>query len=225
MSPATKRILARLAERGTVEDIAKDCFCAVSTVRQVLYACKARKLAYICDWLPNPNGGNACQVWLAGSGESVNPPTRRQADTVHKSDWTTSNSGCLVLHHLECKGPATKRQIAVDTGLSEVTVHNVLTDLRLAKVAHIGRWISSEGFGGSHTAVFELGPEKDARRRKGMSKGELWIRWATRKRAEFGHEMAEKMIRSRNNGGADRIVSCGRVIYERGEPRKAKGGA
>ena len=69
---------------------------------------------------------------------------------------------------------------------------------------------------GNHPAkVFALGNKKDVPKPAKQKKSVCEKRFRENLKARYGTNIACKMLRSRNNGGPDRIIVDGVTIYER----------
>lgn len=134
----------------------------------------------------------------------------------HKANWQTSLVAASILHALVCRGEQTIYGLSVTAHASESTIRLLVRLMRAAGVVHVSRWISSLDRGGHPSMVVAFGPGKDARKPKPLTRAENWMRWATKKRKQFGAEAANRMINSRQNGGADRVVLDGKTVYVRG---------
>ena len=117
-------------------------------------------------------------------------------------------------------GTATAKEIAVTAHASATYTSQVLRWLRDCGLCHIHSRKSRKNAGGTRLIVWKFGQGEDAPKEEVVRDfNASHRRRQARLIDQYGHETAIKILRSRANGGADRIVKDGKVIYQRGKRR------
>jgi hypothetical protein len=127
-----------------------------------------------------------------------------------------------VFNYLRDVGPATCLELAEHCFVVPRHAQYCVTQLAELGLVHIGGWRRQFGAGARFRrplAVWHFGYGKTACRVVDNSAKSARDRRVKRLREEFGDEIASRILASRSNGGADRIVVDGRTLYERGKPR------
>lgn len=227
--PRTAHTLRRIADYlrahgpAHVYRIAVDTGIHVATVRRALQHARQSGQAHVCGHQPMGRRQPA-KVWAHGPGQSVayQPKPR---DTRHQGHWTTAPTALRLRARLDSGGPATVKALSVDCHCSEHVARVHLSAMHKAGQIHIHAWLRATGVGGNFSQVWALGRGPDARRPTATSKAQNYRAWRQRTIARYGPEIASRIFLSRRNGGADRIVVDGRVVYERGRRAAAEGAA
>lgn len=134
----------------------------------------------------------------------------------------TCGSECAVFRYLRDHGPAESTVIADAIHRAWKPTLAALNTLHACGLIHVAAWRPVTVGGGWPAKVWAFGygedaPRPPARDAKAIRR-ESWHRRRAHLAEQYGDEVARKIYRSRNNGGADRIVIDGRTVYERGKP-------
>ncbi len=155
------------------------------------------------------------KLWAAGPGTDAPKPAPRGRRPDHGGDWATAETAARMLERLTC-GPGSVKTLAADCSACMGSIRRHLRDMHAARVVHIAEWRRATGVGGHFTVIWGLGPEPDATRPRARSKKQNYQAWRKRKIEKYGYEAAQLMLRSRRNGGAERIIIDGKQAYQRG---------
>ena len=131
-----------------------------------------------------------------------------------------------ILGWLRMHGPAEVQEIVYRVGYSLKRSQEVMRLLHSIGVVHISAWRPCTIGGGRPAKVWNGWPGKDiplpAPIPASTSRRESWHRTHQRHVQNYGVAIANKIMRARNNGGADQVVIDGKTVYQR-RPRKQQG--
>lgn len=220
-----RRIADYLRAHGPahVYQIAADTGIHVATVRRAIQHARQAGQAHVSGHQPLGRRQPA-KIWSHGPGADITYQPKPR-DTRHQGHWTTSPTARRLCARLASGGPATVKALSIDCHCSEHVARGHLSAMHKAARIRIHAWLRATGVGGNYSIVWALGAAPDAPRPTATSKAQNYRAWRLRTIARYGPEIASRMFRSRRNGGADRIVLDGRVVYERGRRTAAKGAA
>lgn len=129
---------------------------------------------------------------------------------------------CRIYRRLLTVGPSTAYELAEACFVVRRHAQWSLNRLHEVGLAHIVSWRKQFGTGARgrpYSAVWVYGPGKHAERPAPESPASTQRRRAQRLVSHHGVEIASRILYSRKNGGADRIVQDGVTIYQRASPR------
>lgn len=206
-----------------VYQIASDTGIHVATVRRAVQLARQAGQAHVCGHQPMGRRQPA-KVWAHGTGtDLVYQPKPR--DAKHQGHWSTAPTALRLRERLASGGPATLKVLIIDCHCSDHVARQHLSAMYRAEQIHLHAWLRATGVGGNYSKVWAIGAGADAPRPTATSKAQNYRAWRHRTIARWGAEIANRMFLSRRNGGADRIVVDGRVVYERGRRTAAEGAA
>lgn len=116
--------------------------------------------------------------------------------------------------------PLLLAEVAALGCIAEQTAGRVLRELRECGLVHISKWKRSLDVGGAPLAMWKIGQGQDAPKPEPLGHRACNLRYWHKRKARVvethGEEVWARMRVCRNQGGADRIVSGGKTIYQRG---------
>lgn len=124
-----------------------------------------------------------------------------------------------MLERLQYVGPATRWTMAKECHIDQYHAANIVRlMIRLGGLLHISGWSRPESGHGSYAPIYSIGPGANKPKPKQLT---ATVKSRNRRNSlieRFGDSLiAERICRSRRNGGADRIVIDGKTIYQRGQ--------
>lgn len=129
---------------------------------------------------------------------------------------------CAAYAYLRDHGPSESTHIADGIFRTWKTTCAALNILHECGLIHIKTWRPVTTGGGFPAKVWAFGYGEDAQRPKARDAKEIrrncWHKRKADVTQKYGIEVARKIFKSRNQGGADRIVIDGRTVYQRGAP-------
>lgn len=215
-APAGLRISATLADHGpaSVERLSRLTGYHHRTVRDQILAMHRAGRVHVAEYRHEYAESPApAKLWAAGPGHDAEP-ARRPPRPARDANWATSDAAARILERLTCS-PCTIKTLCADCAVSDSGARPLLRQMARAGAIHLSAYLPTTGIGGMHTKLYSLGPGRAAKRPAPRGKKVLYQEWRARKIAKYGPDIAGTMLRSRNNGGAERIVIDGRTVYQR----------
>ena len=117
---------------------------------------------------------------------------------------------------------ATTEEIAIACNLSEKHVRKTLSLWRSLGLVHKAGHIRREGIGGTQIIQWARGHAPDAKPLPREDASTIRRRRLRKLKTLYDTTIANKILRSRRQGGPSKIVRDGKTIYERGKPRGAQ---
>jgi len=123
-----------------------------------------------------------------------------------------------MLAHLQEVGTATRYALSVACHIDQCHAASEIRRMRRAGgLMHIVAWVRPDAGHGSYAPVYAIGTGVDVPKPAQIPRHELCRRYREGLKERFGKDIASKITRGRNNGGADSVVIDGRTVYRRYE--------
>lgn len=196
----------RESEGLTAHEIETKCFVSRRQVSRCTAMLKEVGLCHISKFIRNDLGKQGyVAIYAYGYGVDAVRPTRNERST----DVSQSPRAFQIVEQIEKLGELSLPDVE---GIPRGYAAELLTWLKEEKVIHVDRW---ELHGCTWRQIYVLGPGTNAKRPKALSHAVRSRRRKRKIRELYGPEIAKKIIRSRRDGGADRVVINGITVYER----------
>lgn len=217
-SASAIRIVSKLHEgmEGTKREFADACFCSERSLDTAFKVLRDCGLMHISSWKRRLGKGAQLTAYYSyGPGPDAQRPKKGRADYVHID---ASLAGKEVLAVINEHGPEKVGVIHSRLTYSYEYLCKLLREMTRQKRVHIDRY-ERQIQGGAYSPVYAAGEGLNARKPKAIKPREASSNRKAKLIDEYGEEIASKIMRSRKQGGADKIVVDGRLIYERGPSR------
>lgn len=201
---------------GTKWDLAKAAFSTPKNIESYIHSLKSTGIARVVAWEKRVGpGAQHVAVYGWGGGEPDAPKTLKP--TGLKFDARQSENALLILDRLDSAGPQTIADMADFMGCGHEYARMCLRQMHRQGMVHIHGWNRV----GAHPprTVYAAGAGADAKKPPVLTRLQSTRRRKRRLTEQFGEDRAKSIMTSRADGGPDRIVIDGRVVYERGKPR------
>lgn len=199
---------------GTKHDLADRVFSTYRNIESYIWVLKDLGLVRIVDWrIRKGVGAQKMAVYGFGGGPDA-PMPRKKAGVVFDVEYSEVADETL---KLLADKPMTAKELSLLTGVGREGARHRLSVMHKAGVIHISGWRRD----GAHppAKIFSAGKGRDAPKPTKVDNMTA-IRNRQRKLTErYGEDNARKIMTSRADGGPDRIVIDGKVVYARGKPR------
>ncbi len=129
-----------------------------------------------------------------------------------------SPAAMRILAHLQFIGPATRWDLAKACHTDQRHAAELIRAMRRHPgMLHIGGWVRPASGNGPYAPVYAIGPGKDKPKPRPLTGSEKSKRRRNALLEKFGDQKTvNRICKSRNNGGASRVVIDGVTLYERG---------
>lgn len=135
-----------------------------------------------------------------------------------RSNPHTAPASLAIVDYLQKHGPTELKVIVADCGWSWNYSVALIARMHKAGLVHIHAWRSAS-LGGYPAKVWAAGAGEDAKQPKPKSRTatqrDHWKRKRDRLTREYGKEIAKKVLRSANQGGAMAVYVDGKQVFRR----------
>lgn len=197
-----------------VHEWAEKCVSSKKALERIIAEFKACGLCHRSGWTMQPaKNFSPSSLYSFGPGEDAPRPRRPRAKSAH----VETSALCQSILRLMSIGGTWTHRMAADFTKSPVNyVQKLMVDMRAGapdkNLIHVVAWKRSRG---APVAVYELGPGPNKPKPRARSNAQILRDRRRRIIEEHGTDIARQIFRTRREGGSEKIISGGEVVYQR----------